>query len=66
MLIFAAAAARGYTGSNIAASTLRLGKIGTVGVLVPGSLAAAVEIPSTALLPKGIVEVGELAVRFVK
>jgi DNA-binding LacI/PurR family transcriptional regulator len=59
--IFAAAARLGYTGPNIAASTLRLGKIGTVGVLVPGSLAAAVEDPSTALLLKGIVEVGELA-----
>jgi DNA-binding LacI/PurR family transcriptional regulator len=59
--IFAAAARLGYTGPNIAASTLRLGKIGTVGVLVPGSLASAVEDPSTALLLKGIVEVGELA-----
>lgn len=59
--IFAAAARLGYTGPNIAASTLRLGRIGTVGVLVPGSLASAVEDPSTALLLKGIVEVGELA-----
>jgi DNA-binding LacI/PurR family transcriptional regulator len=59
--IFAAAARLGYTGPNIAASTLRLGKIGTVGVLVPGSLAAAVEDPSTALLLMGIVVVGELA-----
>ena len=59
--IFAAAARLGYTGPNIAGSTLRLGRIGTVGVLVPGSLAAAVEDPSTALLLKGIVEVGELA-----
>ena len=42
-------------------AALRLGRIGTVGVLVPGSLAAAVEDPSTALLLRGIVEVSELA-----
>ncbi|WP_396899829.1 LacI family DNA-binding transcriptional regulator [Mycolicibacterium sp.] len=59
--IFAVAAELGYTGPNIAGSSLRLGRIGTVGVLVPGSLATAVEDPSTALLLKGIVEVGELA-----
>ncbi|MDV3129925.1 LacI family DNA-binding transcriptional regulator [Mycobacterium sp. 21AC1] len=59
--IFAVAAQLGYTGPNIAGSSLRLGRIGTLGVLVPGSLASAVEDPSTALLLKGIVEVGELA-----
>ena len=59
--IFAVAAELGYTGPNIAGSSLRLGRIGTVGVLVPGSLATAVDDPSTALLLKGIVEVGELA-----
>ncbi len=59
--IFAVAARLGYTGPNIAGRSLRSGRIGTVGVLVPGSLAAAVEDPSTALLLKGIVEVGELA-----
>ena len=59
--IFAVAAKLGYTGPNIAGSSLRLGRIGTVGVLVPGSLALAVEDPSTMLLMKGIVEVGELA-----
>jgi DNA-binding LacI/PurR family transcriptional regulator len=60
-VIFAAAAELGYTGPNIAGSSLRLGRIGTVGVLTPGSLAAAVEDPSTALLLRGIVEVSELA-----
>src|SRR6476660_6731329 len=59
--IFAIATELGYTGPNIAGSSLRLGRIGTVGVLVPGSLALAVEDPSTMLLMKGIVEVGELA-----
>jgi DNA-binding LacI/PurR family transcriptional regulator len=59
--IFAVAAKLGYTGPNIAGSSLRLGRIGTVGVLVPGSLSLAVEDPSTMLLMKGIVEVGELA-----
>jgi DNA-binding LacI/PurR family transcriptional regulator len=59
--IFSIAAELGYSGPNIAGSSLRLGRIGTVGVLVPGSLARAVEDPSTALLLKGIVEVGELA-----
>ncbi|MGV9801071.1 LacI family DNA-binding transcriptional regulator [Mycobacterium sp. NPDC003449] len=59
--ILAVAAELGYTGPNIAGSSLRLGRIGTVGVLVPGSLATAVEDPSTTLLLRGIVEVGELA-----
>jgi DNA-binding LacI/PurR family transcriptional regulator len=59
--IFTVAAELGYTGPNIAGSSLRLGRIGTVGVLVPGSLATAVEDPSTVLLLQGIVEVGELA-----
>src|SRR5262245_36398660 len=59
--IFAVAAKLGYTGPNIAGSSLRLGRIGTVGVLVPGSLSLAVEDPSTMLLMKGIVEVGQLA-----
>ncbi len=59
--IFAVAAELGYTGPNIAGSFLRSGRIGAVGVLVPGPLANAVEDPSTALLLKGIVEVGELA-----
>ncbi len=58
--IFAIATELGYTGPNIAGSSLRLGRIGTVGVLVPGSLALAVEDPSTMLLLKGIVEVSEL------
>lgn len=59
--IFSIAAELGYTGPNVAGSSLRLGRIGTVGILVPGSLAKAVEDPSTMLLMKGIVEVGELA-----
>jgi len=59
--IFAIATELGYTGPNIAGSSLRLGRIGTVGVLVPGSLALAVEDPSTMLLLKGIVEVSELS-----
>jgi DNA-binding LacI/PurR family transcriptional regulator len=59
--IFAIAAELGYTGPNIAGSFLRLGRIGSVGVLVPGSLALAVEDPSTMLLMKGIVEVSELS-----
>jgi DNA-binding LacI/PurR family transcriptional regulator len=59
--IFAVAAQLGYSGPNIAGSSLRLGRIGTVGVLVPGSLANTVEDPSTAMLLRGIVEVGELA-----
>jgi DNA-binding LacI/PurR family transcriptional regulator len=59
--IFAVAARLGYTGPNIAGSSLRLGRIGTVGVLVPDSLSRAVVDPSTMLLMKGIVEVGELA-----
>lgn len=59
--IFAAARQLGYTGPNIAGSSLRLGRIGTVGVLVPGSLALAVEDPSTMSLMKGLAEVGELA-----
>lgn len=59
--IFTVAHDLGYTGPNIAGSSLRSGRIGTVGVLVPGSLALAVEDPSTMLLMKGIVEVGELA-----
>jgi DNA-binding LacI/PurR family transcriptional regulator len=59
--IFAVAASLGYSGPNIAGSSLRLGRIGAVGVLVPGSLSLAVEDPSTMSLMKGIVEVGELA-----
>jgi len=59
--IFAVAASLGYTGPNIAGSSLRLGRIGAVGVLIPGSLSLAVEDPSTMLLVRGIVEVGELA-----
>jgi DNA-binding LacI/PurR family transcriptional regulator len=59
--IFAVAAGLGYTGPNIAGSSLRLGRIGAVGVLIPGSLSLAVEDPSTMLLVRGIVEVGELA-----
>lgn len=59
--IFTIAHDLGYAGPNIAGSSLRSGRIGTVGVLVPGSLALAVEDPSTMLLMKGIVEVGELA-----
>lgn len=59
--IFAAALELGYTGPNIAGASLRLGRIGSVGVLVPGTLAAAVDDPSTALLLKGVVAVGELA-----
>jgi len=42
-------------------AVLRLGRIGAVGVLIPGSLSLAVEDPSTMLLVRGIVEVGELA-----
>jgi DNA-binding LacI/PurR family transcriptional regulator len=59
--ILTVAAAIGYTGPNVAGSSLRLGRIGAVGVLIPGSLSLAVEDPSTMLLLKGIVEVGELA-----
>jgi DNA-binding LacI/PurR family transcriptional regulator len=59
--IFTVAAELGYTGPNVAGSTLRLGRIGAVGVLIPGSLGLAVEDPSTMLLMKGLVEVGELA-----
>lgn len=59
--IFTVAAELGYSGPNIAGSFLRSGRIGAVGVLLPGPLASAVEDPSTALLLKGIVEVGELA-----
>lgn len=59
--ILSVAAQLGYTGPNIAGSSLRLGRIGTVGVLVPGSLSSAVEDPSTTLLLKGIVEVGEMS-----
>jgi DNA-binding LacI/PurR family transcriptional regulator len=59
--ILAVAAKLGYTGPNIAGSSLRLGRIGTVGVLVPGSLALAIEDPSTMLLMKGIVAESELA-----
>lgn len=59
--IFTVATELGYAGPNIAGSFLRSGRIGAVGVLLPGPLASAVEDPSTALLLKGIVEVGELA-----
>lgn len=59
--IFTVAARLGYSGPNVAGRFLRSGRIGTVGVLLPGPLATAVEDPSTALLLKGIVAVGELA-----
>jgi DNA-binding LacI/PurR family transcriptional regulator len=59
--IFKVAADLGYSGPNVAGSSLRLGRIGAVGVLIPGSLALAVEDPSTMLLMRGIAEVGELA-----
>jgi DNA-binding LacI/PurR family transcriptional regulator len=59
--ILTVAADLGYTGPNVAGSSLRSGRIGAVGVLVPGSLAMAVDDPSTMLLLKGIVEMGELA-----
>lgn len=59
--IFAAAARLGYTGPSVAGSSLRRGRIGTVGVMVPGRLASAIVDPSTALLLQGIVEVGTLA-----
>lgn len=58
--IFAAAARLGYTGPSVAGSSLRRGRIGTVGVMVPGALASAVVDPSTALLLQGIVEVGAM------
>ncbi|OBJ43910.1 hypothetical protein A5630_17765 [Mycolicibacterium mucogenicum] len=59
--IFTVAAELGYSGPNVAGRFLRSGRIGAVGVLLPGPLASAVEDPSTALLLKGIVAVGELA-----
>src|SRR5690349_4018812 len=59
--ILAVAADLGYHGPSIAGASLRSGRMGTVGVIIPGSLALAVEDPSTALLLKGIVEAGELA-----
>lgn len=59
--ILAVAAELGYHGPSIAGASLRSGRMGTVGVIIPGSLALAVEDPSTALLLKGIVEAGELA-----
>ena len=59
--IFTVAAGLGYAGPNIAGSTLRLGRTGAVGLLIPGPLALAVEDPSNMSLMKGIVEVGELA-----
>jgi DNA-binding LacI/PurR family transcriptional regulator len=59
--ILAVAADLGYPGPSIAGASLRSGRMGTVGVIIPGSLALAVEDPSTTLLLKGIVEAGELA-----
>lgn len=59
--IFTVAAKIGYSGPSVAGRFLRSGRIGAVGVLLPGPLASAVEDPSTALLLKGIVAVGALA-----
>ena len=59
--IFTVAAELGYSGPNVAGRFLRSGRIGAVGVLLPGPLASAVEDPSTALLLKGLVTVSELA-----
>ncbi len=59
--IMATAADLGYRGPQIAGSSLRRGRIGTVGVIVADSLTLALEDPSTTMLMKGIVEVSELA-----
>lgn len=59
--IFTTAVRLGYSGPSVAGSSLRRGRIGTVGVMVPGALASAVVDPSTALLLQGIVEVGAMS-----
>ncbi|MHC3472631.1 LacI family DNA-binding transcriptional regulator [Streptomyces sp. 7R007] len=59
--ILATAAHLGYMGPHIAGSSLRSGHVGAIGVMVMGSLAYALEDPSTTLLLQGIVEVGELS-----
>ncbi|WP_433502646.1 LacI family DNA-binding transcriptional regulator [Pseudonocardia halophobica] len=59
--IYAIAAELGFTGPNVVGRSLRSGRIGAVGVMVVDSLVHAVDDPSTTLLMKGIVEVGELA-----
>jgi DNA-binding LacI/PurR family transcriptional regulator len=59
--IYATAADLGYTGPNIVGASLRSGRVGAVGVMVMDSLVFALDDPSTTMLMKGIVEVGELA-----
>ncbi|MDI9893174.1 substrate-binding domain-containing protein [Rhodococcus sp. IEGM 1381] len=55
------AASLGYRGPQSAASSLRRGRVGVVGVVVADALSSALDDPSTTSLMKGIVEVGELA-----
>ena len=59
--IFRIAAEMGYVGPNPAGRILRTGEIGALGLMVTDSLAYAFDDPATALLLKGISEVGELA-----
>ncbi|WP_424809771.1 substrate-binding domain-containing protein [Rhodococcus sp. 27YEA15] len=59
--IFAIAGQIGYTGPNIMGSSLRSGRVGAVGVMVTDSLVHALDDPSSMMLMKGIVEIGELA-----
>ncbi|MFW2239455.1 LacI family DNA-binding transcriptional regulator [Rhodococcus opacus] len=59
--IYSVAAGLGYAGPNIAGSSLRSGRIGAVGVIVPDSPVQALEDPSVTLLMKGIAEIGNSA-----
>ncbi|MDF3306217.1 substrate-binding domain-containing protein [Rhodococcus sp. T2V] len=59
--IYEIASQIGYTGPHIMGSSLRSGRVGAVGVMVTDSLVHALDDPSSTLLMKGIVEIGELA-----
>ncbi|WP_051332698.1 LacI family DNA-binding transcriptional regulator [Cucumibacter marinus] len=51
----------GYAGPNVFGQSLRRGRVGAIGVIVPDSLAYTFEDPSAFLILKGISETGDLA-----
>lgn len=51
----------GYAGPDPAGRSLRLGRVGAIGVVLTASLAYAIEDPAAVLLLRGIAEVGELS-----
>jgi DNA-binding LacI/PurR family transcriptional regulator len=51
----------GYSGPDPAGRSLRLGRVGAIGVVLTASLAYAIDDPAAVMLLRGIAEVGELS-----